>query len=346
MACSLATHPSTRVAWGRLPELLRTTMVDCGFDGVEVVRFAFSPGEDLEAFVTQLCPELAHKQEAAKGLQELWACCARPAQGATQLRARSMGLATVTAHAVKRSKEQQSVEPNWLMSASLTSSARSSEEGPRLKRNRTLEGLPDARARAEEDTRTQWQQEAIDIVLTSKLPIVDLAAKSLNPDRLLQQVCQGRRAGTIKARVASWRPAARFFENTYGKPFPSRPEEAMEYISALAEGGGSRTKLDQFMASLAFFEKGGGVRKETCLHQDNLVLACLEEAKAQGQERTTPVKKAHQLPLSVVFALEREVLDSTEPKFWRMLAWWRLVKVWATLRHDDHRGLLPITHAA
>ena len=82
-------------------------MVDCGFDAVEVVCFAFGPGDDFGAFVNQMCPELTHTQQAARAFQERWVSCARPAQGVTQMRARSMGLATVTTHAVKGSKEQQ-----------------------------------------------------------------------------------------------------------------------------------------------------------------------------------------------------------------------------------------------
>jgi hypothetical protein len=40
-------------------------------------------------------------------------------------------------------------------------------------------------------------------------------------------------------------------------------------------------------------------------------------------------------------ALERLVVDSGEPKFVRMYAWWKLIKVYGTLRFDDHRGLDP-----
>ena len=38
---------------------------------------------------------------------------------------------------------------------------------------------------------------------------------------------------------------------------------------------------------------------------------------------------------------EAVVVDSTSPKFVRMFAWLRLVRVWTALRFDDHRGIIP-----
>ena len=56
---------------------------------------------------------------------------------------------------------------------------------------------------------------------------------------------------------------------------------------------------------------------------------------------TKPVRKAPQLPVAFAMAFERIVVDSSSPKFLRMFAWFRLVRLWACLRFDDHRGLLP-----
>ena len=52
-------------------------------------------------------------------------------------------------------------------------------------------------------------------------------------------------------------------------------------------------------------------------------------------------RKAPRLALSVVLAWEATVVDKDLPAYDRMYAWWQCVRVWSSLRFDDHRGLVP-----
>ena len=53
------------------------------------------------------------------------------------------------------------------------------------------------------------------------------------------------------------------------------------------------------------------------------------------------IREAPQLPLGFVSGFEQLIVDAHKPKYIRMLAWYRLLRVWTCLRFDDHRGLLP-----
>ena len=64
------------------------------------------------------------------------------------------------------------------------------------------------------------------------------------------------------------------------------------------------------------------LRSESCLHR-----RCLESSR-----RFTVV---------ILGALEGNVASLDTPIFWRVLSWWMLLQSWATLRFDDHRGMVP-----
>ena len=93
---------------------------------------------------------------------------------------------------------------------------------------------------------------------------------------------------------------------------------------------------------MQFIETAGGVAKEAQTSQHALVSSAISEFQLQvGQGATRPTKKAPQVPLSFLVLFESTVTDRAAPKFVRLYSWLRLVRVWAALRFDDHRGIIP-----
>ena len=72
-----------------------------------------------------------------------------------------------------------------------------------------------------------------------------------------------------------------------------------------------------------------------------LIAAVGEFQLSLGQGVTRPTRKAPQVPISFVVFFECTAMDFTAPKFVRMFSWLRLVRVWAALRFDAHRGIIP-----
>ena len=208
------------------------------------------------------------------------------------------------------------------------------------KRPKHLEGDPNARQKHELQERSKWAARAISIVEGAGLPISKLAQESPNKEHILMQVCQGRRVGTLKTRIRAWEKAARYVWHATGYSWPKSISAIFDYMAALGEAG-QPVHVDHFLSALAFFEKGGGVGEAQAFHRNPSVIACAEETKAHMLQETKPTKKAPQVPLAIGIGLERCVEDKKQPEYWRMLSWWRLVKIWGCLRHDDHRGLIP-----
>ena len=52
-------------------------------------------------------------------------------------------------------------------------------------------------------------------------------------------------------------------------------------------------------------------------------------------------KQAPRMLISMIAALEKVVVGSGAPPYFRIFAWWLLLQNWGTLRFSDHRGIIP-----
>ena len=105
--------------------------------------------------------------------------------------------------------------------------------------------------------------------------------------------------------------------------------------------GATKTSPGQIAASVAFMEKAGGIRLADRHTQSSIWQAALRDAEVRLQSGAPPAKQAPRFPLNLVAALECLVVDPTYPMYNRLVAWVRLVKVWAALRSGDTEAVDP-----
>ena len=159
---------------------------------------------------------------------------------------------------------------------------------------------------------------------------------------LLSALGRGMRAPTIRRRVLDWRKVSRFIQLTCGRTWPQSPADMLDYIATLVDAGAPKSAMDRALHALRFIEVAGGVLPDAQLSRDPLLDSAVRELQlATSASGTNPTKKAPQVPLSFVIIFEALVIDASKPRFLRMYAWFRLVRIWGALRFDDHRGLVP-----
>ena len=103
----------------------------------------------------------------------------------------------------------------------------------------------------------------------------------------------------------------------------------------------SWSALQGGVEALAFMERAGGIADSEKLSTHSAVASLLKEAALTCKQGTRARNKAPPTPLVFLLMFERTVMSTSSPSFIRMLAWFKLVKFWCTLRSDDHRGLIP-----
>ena len=185
-------------------------------------------------------------------------------------------------------------------------------------------------------------EDAAAIVAEARLPLAALAEKSSDPQAALRRVAQGRRVRTIQKRVATWQKVRAWLLAAHGVAWPAEANHIIEYLEERAKEPCPRSVLWSALGALAFFERGGGVPVVDQLSQDPLVKSAAMELAVQiGSDQGSRRRKAPQLPLAVLLSWEDAVVDTSRPAYDRMFAWWQAVRTWASLRFDDHRGLVP-----
>ena len=105
-----------------------------------------------------------------------------------------------------------------------------------------------------------------------------------------------------------------------------------------------RATLRSIWGALLFFERLAAQVEGERLSADPILILLHEGHLASAPARAdggTARKQAPRYPVAILASLGRLVIQGDAPRTLRMLAWWKLVQVWACLRFDDHRGLVP-----
>ena len=114
------------------------------------------------------------------------------------------------------------------------------------------------------------------------------------------------------------------------------------FLNHLDCRGATRSKVQRALFALAFMEQAGGITGDRTLSKHPLISALVQEhaMSSQGGDTHT-VKKAPRTPTAFLLLFECLVCDEPKPVFLRMMAWYRLVRLWTSMRYDDHRGMIP-----
>ena len=123
---------------------------------------------------------------------------------------------------------------------------------------------PEALSDLEERERARWLAEMVAILKDARLPVVELAAGSLDPDAVLRRAAGGRRARTLRQRVRDWKRARAWLDATGFTGFPSGRDGVgafLDYLEDRASEPCARTVPGSAFLALSFFEKAGGCER-------------------------------------------------------------------------------------
>ena len=123
----------------------------------------------------------------------------------------------------------------------------------------------------------------------------------------------------------------------------------LEYFEVRRSEGAPRTAYASLLSAFRFLEEAGEVAEADELFcnpslinaEKELFLAAATTAAQNPAGSRQARGQAPQLPLAVVAALERAVLNTALPNYNRAFAGFRLLRHWSSLRWDDTQGLPP-----
>lgn len=111
------------------------------------------------------------------------------------------------------------------------------------------------------------------------------------------------------------------------------------YLEARAAERGKSIPAS-LLKTLIFMEHAAEIVKSEQISATPAVRNTLEEVKLELESVDgKPSRQAMHLPVALVMALEKAVMDLRFPRFLRGYAWFRLVKLWGCLRFNATVGL-------
>ena len=117
----------------------------------------------------------------------------------------------------------------------------------------------------------------------------------------------------------------------------------LTYFEVRRSEGASRTAFASLLSALRFLEEAGEVAEANKLHSNPALTNAEKEvsvaAAAQNPGSGQTPGQAPQLPLAVLAALERAVLNLEHTDYHRAFAGFRLLRHSSFLRWDDTQGL-------
>ena len=300
-----------------------------------------SAGE-LRALAVELVG-LSAAPTATAALEQLVAVCARCRPIALAQVARASDV-EIGLREAKRTRTAPPVGPAWReVQRGLPPPPGSAPKWP-ARRPPGGSGAPNPTARRDKEVgaRARWLAEAVEVVRQAGLPLANLAAASAEPDAVFTALGQGLRARTLRQKVLAMRALSAYLQSAHQVAFPATASQVLDYLHTRAQEPCGRTVPAAVLQSLAFFERGGGVDPAHQLSRHPaLGAAAAELAMTLGQGSAGHRGSARRYPAAVVAAWEAHVLRLDVAPYHRAYAWWKAVKVWASLRFDDHRGLVP-----
>ncbi|CAE8728235.1 unnamed protein product [Polarella glacialis] len=335
-----------REAWSAVPEELRGVLTAQGFgkDCPEVWVSAFVDEADLHSFAEQLQQALTVPMD--KGV--LISCL-------IDLNLASGNVATCLQKRRARTLPSEQCLQVWRSDEAALASTEARQyakvEVPKVgtvgqiswksrgAKAQVLAERPDQRAAAEEVERQRWNLQVCQIVIRCDLPVLRVAATSLDPDRALAN-CTGRaRSKTLRKKVRTWLVIENWLKATFGLEWPTLASQMVDYIEDRATEPCGRTVPATAISALRYFEKVGEV--ECPMADSALLLSTVSRLEVQLATNSAPTEKAPLYFLSLLVAMELFVACVDFPLYYRAFAWYKLVKVWASLRSDDCMGLQP-----
>ena len=148
----------------------------------------------------------------------------------------------------------------------------------------------------------------------------------------------GRRASTLRSRVRALRSLLLWIRERHGLRFYFTPFPLIDYLQELVEQGKSRGSIKAVKSAASFGEYVAGIDERDRVTKSVIFQSLYAEILASASPGAA-LGPAPRPFITLLWALENAVSDSSLPLFIRVMGWWKCLQAWAALRHDDHREI-------
>lgn len=178
------------------------------------------------------------------------------------------------------------------------------------------------------------------IVREAQLPAADMFLNSVAPERLLGRLAGGRRTSTLLKKIHEFQRMRDWMLAVFHIPFPQTVIQLADYLEDRAYHKCGPTVPSAIVSMVSFFEDIGGKTSMQCVGSHRIIKAIVADIKLQlTSDKPTAKRKAAPLFSCMLVSWECMVVDNELPYCQRLIAWVKLIRVWAALRSSDTAGI-------
>ena len=187
----------------------------------------------------------------------------------------------------------------------------------------------------EEEVQTKVLGKLVEELRAMDAPILKQVDETSNPERALQSLMGKYRSSTVRRYLAGWQHFRKWAQLMTGLPGHPGGITFIDYLYAREEQGlGPSVPLASAQA-VGWFESLAGFPDEERISSKSMVGHVVNELIKKLQNKAPPVKRAPRWVSLFIGPMERLVVHAGESLERRLGAWFKLVKLWGSLRFND-----------
>ena len=198
---------------------------------------------------------------------------------------------------------------------------------------------PNERQKAEEQLRLVWVQKTFQIIKEARLHLSKYVEEAQGAEGLASTCTGSKRARTIRQHCRKWLKVRSWLVEVVGIPFPTKLVHLTDYIDHTLPGC-PPTHPRSTAAALHFMETAGAVPNAERLSDNPIWTRVIDSAAAKANTGKDERKQAPSMITNMLLSLELYVQNEGHSRYKRLLAWTRLLKIWACMRSDDIQGIV------
>ena len=164
---------------------------------------------------------------------------------------------------------------------------------------------------------------------------------SLDPDRAALLLTGSTRASTLKRYLGYYRQWRLWLGEAKLRQPPGRPSDLVDYLLARRDEPCGRSAPEAILKAIAWVERIAEFEETLRATHGRLAWAAKDKITEILSEGARLIKRAPRYPVFMLMLLEALVIDVGHATGWRIWAWAKLVKVWASLRWSDLQAIIP-----
>lgn len=197
--------------------------------------------------------------------------------------------------------------------------------------------------RQEEENREHflWSERLVEEMKRIQAPVLDELEGTIDPARAQMALAGKSRSGTIKRYLKTWDAFTRWLKLVKGKEVFPNAADLVDYMFARSDEPCGPSVPTSIYKAVSWFEHQCGIDDKNRLTTQSSVQLVHERLQVILGKDAPPIKRAPRIPVAFLEAWELVVVDTDIPEVWRIIAWVKLVKVWASLRFNDMQHVEP-----